>query len=220
MGIPNKINQEELLFLYNLGLNDYDIANKLSVTHSAIWHQRKKLNLKPNTNRGAQRGQRNPVFSAIRNGKWRDPSKELNVRKLLSKIRFGPQNPYWKHGKSRPRIRNHLRLDGFSLEKCELCGSTKSIHVHHINGNIYDNSLSNLMIVCSKCHAKFHNWGQKPYARQKITCKNCGKTIERVRSAIEKIRNHFCSLKCWYEWRRKNRLRGYKWANLEANLRI
>lgn len=50
---------------------------------------------------------------------------------------------------------------------CEKCGSTKSIDVHHIDGDRNNNTPGNLMVLCRSCHMKEH--------RMVKTCKICGK---------------------------------------------
>lgn len=40
--------------------------------------------------------------------------------------------------------------------KCELCGSTENIVIHHNNG--YSNALEDLVVCCKKCHAKLENF--------------------------------------------------------------
>jgi hypothetical protein len=42
-------------------------------------------------------------------------------------------------------------------DACEICGSKKDLEVHHINKNHLDNSITNLMTVCSSCHKRIHN---------------------------------------------------------------
>lgn len=39
--------------------------------------------------------------------------------------------------------------------KCEICGSTDNVVIHHNNGN--SNDPSDLMAVCAKCHGKIHS---------------------------------------------------------------
>lgn len=50
-----------------------------------------------------------------------------------------------------------LEQYGRDLHICERCHSDiEGMHIHHKNGNPYDNILTNLVIVCSKCHRKIH----------------------------------------------------------------
>lgn len=51
--------------------------------------------------------------------------------------------------------------------KCEICGSTKSIDIHHKDGDYTNNDLSNLQVICRSCHMKEH----KPRGK----CIICGK---------------------------------------------
>ncbi|MGH2507647.1 MAG: HNH endonuclease [Ktedonobacteraceae bacterium] len=48
-----------------------------------------------------------------------------------------------------------LRRDGYH---CRKCGSTDSLHVHHIvhRSEHYDHSASNLITLCHKCHGAKH----------------------------------------------------------------
>lgn len=41
-------------------------------------------------------------------------------------------------------------------EVCQGCGSTQDVLVHHKNGNRDDNTLSNLIPLCTACHGKVH----------------------------------------------------------------
>lgn len=48
--------------------------------------------------------------------------------------------------------------------KCQLCGSKSGLHTHHNNyinrGKEYKN-MNDLVILCKKCHSKYHNKGCK-----------------------------------------------------------
>ena len=50
--------------------------------------------------------------------------------------------------------------DGLKTHKCEICeteqwmGKEVPIELDHIDGNHYNNELSNLRIVCPNCHAQ------------------------------------------------------------------
>lgn len=41
--------------------------------------------------------------------------------------------------------------------KCERCGDTKKLHVHHLTyKNIYKERQKDLKILCAKCHRRAH----------------------------------------------------------------
>ena len=62
-------------------------------------------------------------------------------------------------GSSKLRVR--LIKDGLKENKCEICGCTESLELHHINGNHQDNRLENLQILCANCHRKTDNFRGK-----------------------------------------------------------
>jgi len=41
-------------------------------------------------------------------------------------------------------------------EKCHICGATRNLLIHHKDENPDNNVLSNLTVVCKKCHRKIH----------------------------------------------------------------
>lgn len=40
--------------------------------------------------------------------------------------------------------------------RCELCGSTKFLCIHHIDENRHNNDINNLQCLCKKCHQNYH----------------------------------------------------------------
>jgi len=42
-------------------------------------------------------------------------------------------------------------------KKCDRCGATENILVHHKDGNRLNNKEENLQVLCRKCHSKIHN---------------------------------------------------------------
>jgi hypothetical protein len=62
---------------------------------------------------------------------------------------------------------NILRLklieDGIKKHECEICNLTSwnklpiPLELHHIDGNRYNNSLTNLQILCPNCHSQTDN---------------------------------------------------------------
>lgn len=58
-------------------------------------------------------------------------------------------------------LRERLIRAGLKEHKCEICGYSERIELHHINGNSSDNRLENLQILCPNCHAKTDNYRVK-----------------------------------------------------------
>lgn len=108
-------------------------------------------------------------------------------------------------------LRKRLIAEGLKEDKCERCGYTENLELHHINGNHYDNRLENLQILCPNCHAKTENFrnrnSQRNEAPENLSrkysknhyciCKNCGKEFYSDR--INKVRK-FCSRECYIEY--------------------
>lgn len=77
-----------------------------------------------------------------------------------------------------------LIKEGLKKNKCECCGITEwngkplVMQLHHINGNHYDNNLSNLQILCPNCHSQTENYcGNSNITEKKYYCPDCGKEI-------------------------------------------
>ena len=41
-------------------------------------------------------------------------------------------------------------------DRCEDCGTTEKLHIHHKDRNPANNDLSNLAVLCSSCHKALH----------------------------------------------------------------
>jgi hypothetical protein len=60
---------------------------------------------------------------------------------------------------SSSKLKAKLFKDGIKKEQCELCGVSEwrgvklPLELHHKNGNHFDNSLENLIILCPNCHS-------------------------------------------------------------------
>ena len=50
----------------------------------------------------------------------------------------------------------HIYRDSHKDIKCEKCGSTKFLCIHHLDENRNNNSLENLQCLCKSCHQKLH----------------------------------------------------------------
>lgn len=57
------------------------------------------------------------------------------------------------------KLREKIIKDGLKKDECELCGISMwqgkklPLELHHKNNNHFDNSLSNLIILCPNCHS-------------------------------------------------------------------
>lgn len=96
-----------------------------------------------------------------------NPSKRPEVRKKISEHHAdvsgennpmhgikGKESPNYKDGRSYFQKASYIGilLASGRDKKCEICGSTDNIDVHHVDGNHKNNTISNLMWVCRKCH--------------------------------------------------------------------
>lgn len=66
------------------------------------------------------------------------------------------QNSYFQSYK----LKNRLFNEKLKTPKCEECGWAKTaesgrlpLEIHHINGDVHDNRLENLIILCPNCHS-------------------------------------------------------------------
>jgi RecJ-like exonuclease len=59
-------------------------------------------------------------------------------------------------------------------------GEEIPLELHHIDGNHFNNDLSNLMVLCPNCHAKTDSYRGKKNKKQAIkVCKYCGKEVSK-----------------------------------------
>lgn len=81
-----------------------------------------------------------------------------------------------------------LVKEGYKEYKCENpeCGLSEwhgkpiSLQVHHIDGNHYNNSIDNLMLLCPNCHSQTDSFcGRGRKNKIEHFCEKCGKPIYR-----------------------------------------
>lgn len=68
----------------------------------------------------------------------------------MEKIR-GDKHWAWKGGKERRPYRGLI-----VKERCERCGTTERLSIHHRNMDHSDNTLKNLGVLCVSCHMSEH----------------------------------------------------------------
>ena len=58
---------------------------------------------------------------------------------------------------------------------CVICGDTKNLHIHHKDKNKHNDSLDNLIVLCSQCHNSIH--GHKLMMPKRVLWGKCGKRL-------------------------------------------
>lgn len=100
--------------------------------------------------------------------------------------------------KKRKQYLKHIKMIEFlvlnekDVSKCRICNLSREdqikeygrdLSIHHINGNIKDNSITNLAIICSECHRAIHGCKKLTNGGEKTRFKtgfNKGKTLEEL----------------------------------------
>ena len=94
---------------------------------------------------------------------WDKPYTPWNKGKRYRYIKYNlkdilvENSPY----KNTNCLKRRLIKTGLKEAKCELCGYSESIELHHVNGNPTDNRIENLQILCPNCHSKTTNYRSK-----------------------------------------------------------
>ncbi len=86
--------------------------------------------------------------------KGHKPFAQKEDRKFL----LGSDNPAYKHGEYAGRYKKRYRRLAFSNHpsECLICKFDKTLHVHHIDEDISNNSINNICVLCRVCHGLLH----------------------------------------------------------------
>lgn len=80
-----------------------------------------------------------------------------------SRGRPGASNPNFKHGREVRIYRTMVEKDA-----CVRCAATDNLCIHHKDGDHYNNTPSNLEVMCMSCHSSMHKaeWWRSRKASQ------------------------------------------------------
>jgi len=53
--------------------------------------------------------------------------------------------------------RARVVLDNAGITTCFSCGTDSNLEAHHVDGDIANNELDNLLYLCKLCHMDLHN---------------------------------------------------------------
>lgn len=80
------------------------------------------------------------------------------------------------------KLKNRLIKEGYKENKCEICGISEwngkpiVCQLHHIDGDVTNNELSNLQILCPNCHSQTDNYCGNANKSERL-CPYCGNTM-------------------------------------------
>ena len=123
------------------------------------------------------------------------------------------ENSYTWKGGNKNTYRSHARkiIKKLSIPLiCTKCKRKESIRVHHIDLNVKNNNVSNLMVLCQSCHVNLHYkiaGTTKADKSRYFVCCICHKKFAVNVKGDRKV----CSSKCSYEYSK----RGLHWRNRE-----
>ncbi len=174
------IEDSKLIHLYNNEcLNPIEISQAYSIPYRSVVRQLKQLGIfkikkndknkeKYNKNHTSESYTKmgNTARLQYKNGRrvWNKGLTEFDsesVKRQADSLRlhhhnneYGEKNSFWKGG---PKDSDKARQLKQHITTCELCKSCIKLEVHHKDKNRSNNSMSNLIKVCCKCHNLLHH---------------------------------------------------------------
>ncbi len=117
-----------------------------------------------------------PLARTRMNGRLEDRS--VFLRRKYCNLRCAGRG----HRKARvKRATLHKRASRFRADKCERCGATDVLSLHHIDRNPKNNRRSNRMTLCGSCHTRWHWEHGKTMPKHDRSCEVCGMPARKSR---------------------------------------
>ena len=129
-----KINNEEIIQIFQTDITLHEAAVKLNMTTVSLWRRAKKLNLK-----------------------WSDKKRRLGASNKIPLIDIleGKYPEYQTF-----KLKNRLISEGYKENKCDECkiidwnGKPLNMQLEHKDGNSHNHKFENLLFLCPNCHSQ------------------------------------------------------------------
>lgn len=140
----------------------YAIAKHFGCDTNTIISRLKEYNIPTRDYSASQKNRfkQNPESHGWKGKKHSDEQRREWSIERFGKYR-GKENPAYKNGQWAGRWYRRFRGS-----KCEICGSTIDLCMHHKDGDHFNNSPENWITVCRNCHIKIHT-EMGSYSRKK-----------------------------------------------------
>lgn len=149
-----------------------EIADDFKIDHSVVLRRLQEFDIPIRSLSEAFKGKHKSPNTEFKKGEkpsWKNTEIEEMVKQKISENRVGDKNPNWQGGIQKyvdAAEFREIRKIALRRDKniCQLCGAMdKKLQVHHIVPYrvSMDNSLSNLISLCSPCHTKVEGYYRK-----------------------------------------------------------
>jgi hypothetical protein len=81
--------------------------------------------------------------------------KSFGICRSASDSMKAEKNSMWKGGEKSDYLHRIVK-EHFKEYRCNRCGNTNDIHIHHRDRNQRNNRIKNVELLCRSCHSKEH----------------------------------------------------------------
>lgn len=148
--------------MYNTGVRKVDKEKFISTTKTSLTMAEAAAKLKLPFNTFRRYAVKFNCYNPNRGGKGTKKPKSIEQIISLEDILDGKHKHYQTY-----KLKRRLLAEGIKENKCEVCGVTEwngkplNMELHHKDGNKYNHSLENLLMICPNCHSQTDNFRAK-----------------------------------------------------------